>query len=452
MDNMVMNLRTATVKSQEYEAFKQMVLFHEDIEGVENKVINIYPELQYEIFEGFGGAITDACAYVYSKMNEEQKKNVIEKYFSPEQMKYGLVRIHMDSCDFSVDQYEALSDPEDEKLEGFSFERTEKYIMPMLEDANRAAGGNLKLMLSPWSPPAFMKTNGKRSLGGSLKPEYRERWAEYICRYIYEFEKRGYKVQRISLQNEPKAVQTWDSCVYTAEEEKIFLRDYMYPAMCRHGYEEIEIFIWDHNKERIYERMRDIVDEDTAHMVAGAAFHWYSGDHFELLNVLRNMYPDKKLILSESCLEYRCFDKESIQNNAGRLAHEIIGDLNHGMCAFYDWNILLDETGGPNHVGNYCHAPFLYDMEKKQLMPQKTLEYFYHFSHYIVPSSVRIATSRYTDQLETVAYRTPDQKIVMVILNRSSEVCPVSVRMNHQVAEVVIQADSITTCVIDGLK
>ena len=385
MQKFKMNLQMTTSESLPYEVFRQSVLFHEDTAGVENKVINVYPELQYETFEGFGRAITDSAAYVYSKMTAEQKKTVIETYFSPDQMKYGLVRIHMDSCDFSLEQYEALSDPSDKKLDGFSFERTEKYILPMLEDASRAANGKLKLMLSPWSPPSFMKTNQRRELGGSLKPEYREMWTEYICRYIEEFVKRGYEVQRISLQNEPKAVQTWDSCVYTAEEEKVFLRD---------------------------------------------------------------LYPEKKLILSESCLEYRCFDQNSIQKNAGKLAHEVIGDLSHGMSAFYDWNLLLDEKGGPNHVGSYCHAPYLYDIEKKQLMPQKTLEYFYHFSHYIVPGSVRIATSRYTDFIETVAYETPDQEIVLVILNRSEATCPVSVRMNGQVAEIILQADSITTCVI----
>ena len=120
------------------------------------------------------------------------------------------------------------------ELKTFSFSRTEKYILPMLADAENAAGKKLKLMLSPWSPPAFMKTNGERKHGGSLKPEYREFWADYICRYILEFRKRGYEVQRISLQNEPKAVQPWDSCIYTAREEKEFLRDFMYPALQKH--------------------------------------------------------------------------------------------------------------------------------------------------------------------------------------------------------------------------
>ena len=304
------------------ETTRKEFAFLPDKEGVENHVVNLYPEITFQTMEGFGGAITDAAGYVYSLMKEEQKHQLMETYFSPEQMKYGIVRIHMDSCDFSTEMYEAMSDPSDRELKTFSFSRTEKYILPMLADAENAAGKKLKLMLSPWSPPAFMKTNGERKHGGSLKPEYREFWADYICRYILEFRKRGYEVQRISLQNEPKAVQPWDSCIYTAREEKEFLRDFMYPALQKHDLCDVEVFIWDHNKERVYERVRDTVDETTKDMVAGVAFHWYSGDHFEALDLVRRQYPQLKMVVSESCIEYTKFGAADGVVNAGRLMKE----------------------------------------------------------------------------------------------------------------------------------
>lgn len=429
--------------------FDQTIDMTEDTREVENQVINLYPEIIYEKFEGFGGAVTEAAAYVYSLMNEEEKKQVIETYFSPEQMNYQLVRVHMDSCDFSLDMYEAMSDPEDTKLNSFSFERTEKYIIPMLKDAQKASKGNLKLMLTPWSPPAFMKTNGKRIGGGKLKPEYRNLWAEYICRYIREFKDRGFDVQRISVQNEPKAVQTWDSCLFTAEEEKEFLRDHLYPAMKKHGYEDIEVFIWDHNKERIYERVRDTVDEETKQMITGAAFHWYSGDHFEGLDLVHRLYPDMKLIMSESCLEYSIFDEKNINSVTNRLCHEIIGDLQAGMCAFYDWNLLLDEKGGPNHVGNYCHAPFLYDTVEHKLMPQKTQEQFYLFSHFILPGSVRIASTKYTEQIDEVAYLTPENKIVVLLLNKSDQILSVNIRLNGKIGSLILAPELLSVCQIE---
>ena len=430
------------------EQFHQVVSFQED-KGSENQVVNLYPDVKFETIEGFGGAITDAAAYVYSLMDEEQKKQLMTTYFSPERMKYGIVRIHMDSCDFSTEMYEAMSDANDIEMKSFSFARTEKYILPMLEDAQRAAGKPLKLMLSPWSPPSFMKTNGQRTYGGSLKPEYRAMWANYICRYIVEFEKRGYQVQRMSLQNEPKAVQTWDSCIYTATEEKEFLRDFMYPALKAHGLEHVEIFIWDHNKERVYERICEIVDDSTRDMVAGIAFHWYSGDHFEALELVRNKFQDKKMIISESCIEYSKFEEADVISGALRLSHEIIGDLNHGMTAFYDWNLLLDEHGGPNHVGNFCHAPFLYDTVQKKLMPQLLQQHFEHFSHYLCPGSVRIGYSKYTEQVDVTAYQNPDGKKVVVMLNKSKEILPVNMRMQGEVAEFLLYPESITTGIIE---
>ena len=429
--------------------FEQTIEMTEDIRGIESQVVNIYPELSYETFEGFGGAVTEAAGYIYSLMNDEQKKKVIETYFSPEKMNYRLVRVHMDSCDFSLGLYEAMSNSEDTELKSFSFERTEKYILPMLEDAKKTAGENLKLMLTPWSPPAFMKTNGKRTGGGKLKPEYRKLWAEYICRYIREFQNRGFEVQRISIQNEPKAVQTWDSCLFTAEEEKSFLRDFLYPTMKSHGFENIEVFIWDHNKERIYERVRDTVDEETREMVSGAAFHWYSGDHFEGLELVRRLYPELKLIMSESCLEYSIFDEKNIESVTNKLCHEIIGDLNHGMCAFYDWNLLLDEKGGPNHVGNYCHAPFLYDVEKKKLLPQKTQEQYEMFSHFICPGSVRVQTTKFTEQIDTVAYRTPDGRIVLILLNKGKELEAVNIRFGKMVGSLLLPAGILAACEIE---
>lgn len=445
---MKLTWNATTTAGSRWETTEGEILFHPDLEGVENQVINLYPEMTYQTFEGFGGAITDAAGYVYSLMDEKQKRQVIQSYFAPGQMGYNRVRIHMDSCDFSTEMYEAMSDPDDLELNSFSFARTEQYILPMLEDAQKATEKPLKLMLSPWSPPAFMKTNGSRVGGGALKPEYRDMWADYICRYIEEFQKRGYEVERISVQNEPKAVQTWDSCIFTAEQEKEFLRNHLSPAMTRHGLGGIEVFIWDHNKECIYERVRDTVDDTTKDLVAGAAFHWYSGDHFEALDMVRQQYPDLKLITSESCIEYSKLEAGDVFGNAARLAHEVLGDLNHGMNAFYDWNLLLDETGGPNHVGNLCHAPFLYDRTAKELRPQLLQRYYYHFSHYIVPGAKRIALSKYTHTLEATAFQKPDGSIVVVLFNAGSEPCAVNLRLNGQVAVLDAAPQTIMTGLI----
>ncbi len=417
--------------------------------GEENNVINLYPEVKYQTFLGFGGAITDSAGYVYSLMEDEQKKELITNYFTKEGMNYKLARIHLDSCDFSVDQYEAMSDLTDLELSSFSMERTNKYIIPLFQDASRVCETPIEVMVSPWSPPAFMKTNGERCNGGKLKESYRSFWANYICKYIKELRKLGLQITCLTMQNEPNATQTWDSCVYSPEEEKIFLRDYLYPALAKQGLTDIGIFLWDHNKERVYERAAEIIDETTNHMIQGIAFHWYSGDHFEALRLIKEKYPDKVLVLSEACIEYCKYGNDNYLFNAQKYAHDMIGNLNNGMQAFYDWNILLDQEGGPNHVKNYCDAPYLYDTEKRELVKRSSLYYIKHFTHYILPGAIRIAHTTYTDQLEVTAFKNPDHSISCILLNRTKEEKKVNLRMSGQITEFTVLPSSISTIEIN---
>ena len=416
--------------------------------GEENQVLNIYDDAAYQTLESFGGAVTDAAGYIFSRLSEEQQNQMLDMYFSDDKMGYERVRIHMDSCDFSTRMYEADPDKDDKNLEKFSFADTERYILPLLDAAQEKAGKKLKIMLSAWSPPAYMKTNGARKKGGSLKPEYRERWAEYVCRYVEEFRKRGYEVERMSVQNEPKAVQEWDSCIYTAQEEKEFLRDYLVPAMKRHGFNDVELFIWDHNKERLYERAREILDDTTDGLIAGLAFHWYSGDHFEALDLVKQHWPDKKLILSESCLEFGKYDRNSQGENAERLAHDMIGNLNGGMCSFYDWNILLNSEGGPNHTGNFCDAPYLFDEKSGKLQERKCLQYYWHFAHFIRPGAVRLAVTRYTDKLDFTAWKNRDGKLAAVIVNRFDEEQKCNLRISEEMITFTAKPHSIISTVL----
>lgn len=437
---------TTTYENNQKKTVESVCEFSND-NGMENHLINLYPHVKYQTLEGFGGAITDSAGYMFSLLDDEQKREVLDRYFGKSGLNYRLVRIPIDSCDFSLEHFEADSDEKDENFEKFSFDRVEKYIIPLLDAAIEHYGENLEIMLSPWSPPAYMKTNGKRNNGGSLKKEYNQRWADYICRYIEEYRKRGYKVTKLTMQNEPKAVQTWDSCIYTAEQERIFLKDYMYPALVAHHLEDIDIYIWDHNKERAFEWAETIIDEDTDKMIKGIAFHWYSGDHFEALDMIRDRFPDKELLLSEACIEYCKFNANDYIHNAEKYSHEIIGNFNHGMKTFLDWNLILNEEGGPNHVKNYCDAPFLYDTQNKILMESNIYGHIWHFSHFIEPGAVRIGFSKYTDKLEITAFQNRDN-IVFILLNRTKEKQHAYIRLNQQCVRVEAEPDSISTGVI----
>lgn len=410
--------------------------------GQEDLLLNLQPDFPDQLWEGFGGAITDSAGYVYSRMSEGQRQELMHSYF--QDLNYRLIRVPVDSCDFSLEQFEAAPGGD---LSQFSMARAGKYILPMLADARQACPQPLKLMLSPWSPPAAWKTNGRRDHGGRLLPSRRADWAEYLCRYIEEYQSLGYEVARLSIQNEPNAAQRWDSCLYDADEEKVFYTDFLKPALQRHGLGHVEVFFWDHNKERILERaLSAFAGPDPAD---GMAFHWYSGDHFEDLAQTHRLFPDRKLVLSENCLEYYKFNVGNAAANAERIAHEIIGDMNAGMNAFYDWNMLLDDRGGPNYAGNFCHAPFLYDIRRRVLKQQSLSDCIHHFSHYILPGSRRIPASLYTRELEATAFLRPDKQIAAVILNPADHAQIAVLRACNRMAEVRLPAHSLSSVLLD---
>lgn len=412
-----------------------------DLGERENDLIVIYPEHTDQVWEGFGGAVTDSTAYVWSLMPPDLQREVIDSYFSENGLGYCSVRVPIDSCDFSLEQYEAAPDGKH-----FDMTRPLRYILPMLSAIRDKT--DISLMLSPWSPPAAYKTNGLRHNGGKCRPERLTDWAEYICRYIREFGKRGFRVRRISLQNEPHAVQTWDSCVWDAAAEKDFLIRHMKPALLRNGYGDIEVYIWDHNKEHILERSLAVLDGEGRACADGIAFHWYSGDHFDALRKVHELFPEKKLILSENCIEYSKFGRANQYLARTMIVHEIMGDMENGTNAFLDWNLLLDEKGGPNYVGNFCHAAMLYDMHTRKLEKQSTFYALWHFAHFIPHGSVRILTSSFRYDVEKTAFLRPDGRIALVLQNHG-ERREVYVKCAGDLFAMTLDGKSLTTVVIE---
>ncbi|MDR0671975.1 MAG: glucosylceramidase [Oscillospiraceae bacterium] len=418
-----------------------------DDNGVENDVVNIHPEIVYQTFEGFGGAFTDAAGYVFSLMPKKERRRLIEAYFGEGGAGYTAGRIHLDSCDFSVGHYEAV-EPNDETLATFNLSRAVKYIRPLLDAAQSAYGKQIPLMASLWSPPAFMKSNGARNGGGQLLKKYYPLFAEYICRYIAELKKIDFHIVRLAAQNEPKAVQIWDSCVYTAEEERDFLVNYLRPALDENGCDDIKLLFWDHNKERLYERAAAVAGERVSGVFEGIAFHWYSGDHFEAVDLVRSRFPHLKLVQSEASVEFLKFDRNDI-GAAAKYAHELIGNINAGMHAFYDWNIVLDQEGGPNHAKNFCDAPFLFDTCTSKLEERPVYSYISHFSRYIRPGALRVAFSRYTADLDVTALKNPDGAVISVILNRGTDEKKVVLRIGDKATDIRVPGVSISTAAID---
>lgn len=419
----------------------------------ERDLVNLVPEVRYQSIIGFGGAFTDTAGAVFSQMPKHLQKELISDYFSPDGLGYTLGRTSIDSCDFSLERYASDDVACDVDLHHFNTTRAQKYVIPMLTMAQQTAGKPIGLMVTPWSPPAWMKTNHSRIGGGELKPEYYAVWAEYICRFIRSYTEAGAEITMLSCQNEPKAIQAWDSCIMSAEQEGFFIEKYIYPALKKHKLDNVRILIWDHNKERALERVcATLESEEVRSMVSGVAVHWYSGDHFEALQMIHEKFPDLVMVFTEACIEYSRYGKDNQLHDAEMYAHDIIGNFTHGLNAFIDWNLLVDQNGGPNNVGNNCAAPVMYDTKNSTLHRNLSFDYLGHFSKHIKPGAVRIGMSRFDERLEVFAAENADGSIVATVLNRCDEDIPFSLRCKTLIWPVSQPAHSISTYIEPSRK
>lgn len=411
------------------------------------------PGKTFQTYFGTGAALTDASAETFYKLPPAQQQELLQAYFDKEKgIGYTVARTNINSCDFSSDMYTYVQDG-DKELKSFTIDHDRKYKLPFIKAAMKAAGGQLNLFASPWSPPAWMKDNNDMLQGGKLKPEYYDSWALYYTRFIKEYEKEGVPVWGISVQNEPMAKQRWESCIYTAEEERDFLKKHLGPTMEKEGLKDKKIIVWDHNRDLIYQRAQTYFnDPEAAKYIWGIGFHWYedwSGGTpmYENLRRVYESFPDKNIFFTEGCAE----SFNASRYNAWALGEEygrsMINDFNNGMVGFTDWNILLDETGGPNHVQNFCFAPVHGDTKTGKLIYTNAYYYIGHFSKFIQPGAKRIAATASRSQLLTTAFRNPDGKTVVIVMNQGNAATDYFVWINGKAAAVKALPHSISTLI-----
>ncbi|MBP3279254.1 MAG: glucosylceramidase, partial [Butyrivibrio sp.] len=209
---------------------------------------------------------------------------------------------------------------------------------------------------------------------------------------------------------------------------------------------KMKIFVWDHNKEISYVRLKEILERKGAEKyVSGCAVHWYTGDHFENLHLIKKHFPEKEIFFTEGCVEYSRLSDASDVQNAEMYAHQMIGNLKGGITAIFDWNLIVDFKGGPNHVGNYCDAPIKALESGKDY--EKKLSYYYigHLTRYIKEGANLIWSSNYTDKLGAAAFLNPDGQRVVVILNKTGEELPVDLREGNESTRLTLASHSIQT-------
>lgn len=387
----------------------------------------VNPHKTFQTLLGIGGAITDAAAEVFAKLPAEKQDELLKAYYDrKEGIGYTLARTNIHSCDFSSASYTYVSD-EDKDLKTFSIDHDRQFRIPLIKKAIEATGGNLLIFASPWSPPAFMKDNKDMLHGGKLLPEYFRSWALYYTKFIKAYEKEGIPIWGITIQNEPMATQTWESCIYTATEERDFLKNYLGPIMKQEGLGDKKIIVWDHNRDLICQRVNTIFEDPEAAKYAwGIGFHWYEDwaggePMYDNLRNVAESYPEKKLLFTEGCVGGFDPQKYYYWPNAERYGKSMINDFNRGAVGWTDWNILLDETGGPNHVKNFCFAPIHADTREGTLIYTPTYYYIGHFSKFIRPDAKRVSTASSRSHLLCTSFMNVDGKIATIVMNQSDQ-------------------------------
>jgi glucosylceramidase len=272
----------------------------------------------------------------------------------------------------------------------------------------------------------------------------------------------------MSVQNEPKAVQTWESCIYSGEDEGVFVTKNLKPNLKKAGFDDLKILIWDHNKERVVDRaLETFAVPGAKDDIWGIGFHWYSGEHFDNLRMAHELFPDKPLILTEFCRG----DNNSAPKDQSHgmplptwddfeaYANELIGDFNNYTSAACDWNMIVDMNGGPYHnrTGG-VKAPIFVDKDNDRYILTACYYAIGHFSKYVKPGAHRIGNSvsfRYEGkdvQLPVSTFQNPDGEIVVVILNRNNFICNPLIKIGDDTAPLSIPAKSLITVVIPPVK
>eukprot|EP00405_Crypthecodinium_cohnii_P031489 CAMPEP_0206524106 /NCGR_PEP_ID=MMETSP0324_2-20121206/68004_1 /ASSEMBLY_ACC=CAM_ASM_000836 /TAXON_ID=2866 /ORGANISM="Crypthecodinium cohnii, Strain Seligo" /LENGTH=512 /DNA_ID=CAMNT_0054018645 /DNA_START=113 /DNA_END=1651 /DNA_ORIENTATION=+ len=449
-----------------------------DTSGPIIEVVAPYQVNRHEI-EGFGGAFTEAAALVYQSLPPEKRQHVMDLYFGPNGIGYSVGRIHMNSCDFSPKNYNFDDVDGDVDLVHFdtSVAHDQEAMIPLVKDAQATAASRnappIKLLASPWSPPPWMKTNGK--MDGSNKPglkdEYREAWAAYFSKWITAYKDQGVPIWAITPQNEAEFAAPWEACVYTPEQEMEFLGSYLGPKLAA-DHPEVKTYVFDHNKDHVYQWAQALKNNPNASKYAtGIAMHWYIGDHFDHVWQVHEDFPDVRILATEATFErYRWHPGVTLVEGDWSFgegyAHDIIGDLRSGSTGWIDWNLFLDQNGGPNHVNNVCDAAILVDTNTKEVYVHPQYYAMGHFSKYAIPGSRTITTMKWhtptysgkdrpygtcsaEDGLEAVAVLRPDNQVAVIVLNCADNAIDFKLQDGDDALHANIPGHSIQTYLFD---
>ena len=419
-----------------------------NFDHIENVDIKINSSVKYQKHYGFGGAFTDASGIAYASMDEKNRKEFIKACFSLEGLNYNLGRISIGSCDFSDRIYDYCSDS---SMKDFSLNEAKKYVLPLIHDA-LLQNSDIEFMASSWSAPHFFKTNNSKLNGGELKKDCYENYAEYIIKFVDSIRRENVNIKYLTIQNEPMAKQVWESCIFSPiQEARLGIE--IKKSIKKHNIKDVDLFIWDHNKDIIKERVKSTLEYQNLYdLTSGIAYHWYDGTDYSNINEIHNLYKEKLIFFTEGCVELLNFKARDYKDNIGNFSngiryieHYVLG-ANNFTNAFIDWNILLFNNGGVNHVGNYCESPIMYDQINHKLIYNPSYYCIKHFANFVKKDAHRIDVESKSNLLVT-SYINQDGSIVVIILNKAVET-DVIIQIDNNFYKCYIKNESINTLIV----
>ncbi len=397
-----------------------------------HNTITINPSKVITKYLGMGGAITESVAYNYHLLSKFNQDKFINDCFS-DGLNYQWGRICIGSSDFSLKAY---SYAKKKDLRDFNISYDKNYIIPLIKDILNKK--KIELIASPWSPPRMYKNIKLLRFGMKLAKRHYDNYANYLIKYLDSYKKEHININYITMQNEPLARQKWESCKFSFDEQKTFIYQYLLPKL-----NQTKLLLYDHNKDNLYNKFKYLYQENKK--IGGLAFHNYTGRYFDELQKIREEYPNLMLINTEGCCGYAKYDEINWISDAEYYLNDIIGDFNHGVNAYLDWNILLNEDGGPCHVKNPVKSALI--IKNDNYIKTPIYYYLYHVSHFI-KSKMDIIECNSNFKILSVAFKS-NKQIVIVLMNNQKNEYKYSLLVNNKVINDNIKSHSIITYVIN---
>ena len=402
--------------------------------------IKIRKDVELGTWQGIGGAITEATAYNYSKLSPSKKKQLLDAYYGKDWLDYRWGRLSIGSNDFCLKPYEYTRSVD---LSDFSIKHDEEWVLPMLEDVLKKK--SLCLVATPWSPPKCMKlTLGNFSV---LKPWFYDEYARYVHRWLEEYAKKGVKINYLTPQNEPRAAQIWESCVYSYRAQKKFAYRYLAEELKDF---DTKILLWDHNKRnltRIAGKLfsgKYVTEFGRDKKIAGLCYHWYNGSFPDEMWQVRQKYPEIMMLSSEMCCGFSPYDESEWREDAKLYLRELFADINTGASAWIDWNMLLSWQGGPSYCKNYVKSPIILNKAGDDFILTPIYHVLRRFTTLFPAGSKTVRCEYNSDDLVAIARKTKTGYKV-VVANVSDKEQEVKIRLDSKNVGIILTKSEITS-------